>query len=179
MESKLLSSIGINSFDIGYALIAVIVLLVVVIALIIVIVNNNKKIKYMQNRLNRLCDGSDGRSLEEEIAKVLEENEYLMTTTEQHKKFIKNIYVRLQKTYQKMAMVKYDGFDMMGGQLSFVLAFLDENDNGFLLNSIHSNATNYCYSKEVVNGQCNVELGAEEEEALERAKSVQLAKLTK
>ena len=176
-NSRILESIGLKEFDYGYLLIAVAVLIVLVIALIIVLIINNNKVSKMQKRLERLCSGTNAESLEDEIAKILEENEYLMTTTEQHKKFIKNIYTRLQKAYQKQAIVRYDGYDMMGGQLSFVLAFLDENDNGFLLNSMHSSSTNYCYSKEIIGGQCNVELGVEEQEALEKAMNVKIAKL--
>lgn len=179
LESNILKSIGMESIDVGFVLIALLVFIVIVIALIVIIVNNNLKIKNLQSRIDRLCMGSDAQSLEEQIAKILEENEYLMTNTEQHKKFIKNIYSRLQNAYQKMAIVRYDGYDMMGGNLSFVIAFLNENDDGFLLNSMHSSSTNYCYLKEVTGGQCNVELGAEEEEALEKAKSVKIPKLVK
>ena len=60
----------------------------------------------------------------------------------------------------------------MGGQLSFSLALLDENDNGFILNSVHSTEGCYSYTKEVKNGQCSISLGEEEKQALDMAMGV-------
>jgi hypothetical protein len=65
-----------------------------------------------------------------------------------------------------MGLVKYDAFNQMGGQLSFSLALLDENNNGFIINSVHSSEGCYSYTKEIKLGQCAIDLGAEEAEAL-------------
>ena len=168
-----------DKIDKGYLVIALLVLTIIVIVFVVVMIMNLKKTKSLEQRLMALCSGRDGESLEEEIGKILEDNAYLLTTTDQHKTYIKNLYRRVEKTYQKMSLVKYDGFDAMGGQLSFVLCFLDEKDNGFILNSVHSSSTNYCYSKEIVEGNCAVELGDEELKALEQAKAVKLPMLIK
>ena len=76
----------------------------------------------------------------------------------------------MESVYQKMGLVRYDAFSQMGGQLSYSLALLDENDNGFIINSIHSTEGCYSYSKEIKNGD-NISLSAEEAEALSIAKS--------
>ena len=57
----------------------------------------------------------------------------------------------------------------MGGKLSFTLSLLNEKDNGFIMNSIHGSDGCYTYIKEIKGGQCNVDLGKEEEEALMQA----------
>ena len=54
----------------------------------------------------------------------------------------------------------------MGGQLSFCIALLDENDNGFIINSVHSTEGCYTYTKEIKNGECKITLGTEEAEAM-------------
>ena len=47
---------------------------------------------------------------------------------------------------------------------------LDENDNGFLLNSVHStDGLNYSYAKDINAGIADVELSGEEKKALDRA----------
>ena len=71
--------------------------------------------------------------------------------------------------YQKIGIVKYDAFHEMGGDLSFALTMLDENDNGWILNAMHSREGCYTYIKEVVKGQSYIELAEEESESLERA----------
>ena len=93
---------------------------------------------------------------------------------ENNKKDIRNLYKRLESTYQKMGLVRYDAFSQMGGQLSFCLALLDENDNGFILNSVHSTEGCYSYTKEIKGGEYNnpnVTLSEEEMEALGIAKN--------
>lgn len=75
----------------------------------------------------------------------------------------------MESAYQKMGLVKYDAFNQMGGQLSFSLALLDENNNGFIINSVHSSEGCYSYTKEIKLGQCVIDLGAEEAEALAMA----------
>ena len=148
MESNLLKSIiNLGSFDPGYLVIAVLVLCIMVIVLLVLLILNAKKTKKMEKRIEALCSGKQADSLEGEIRKIIEENQYLMTEVSQHKAYIKTIFKRLKLAYQKFALVKYDALDQMGGQLSFVIAFLDEDNNGFLLNSVHSASMNYIYSK--------------------------------
>ena len=76
------------------------------------------------------------------------------------------MYRKLESAYQKIGLVKYDAFNQMGGQLSFSLALLDENNNGFIINSVHSTEGCYSYTKEIKNGISALSLGKEEEEAL-------------
>ena len=75
----------------------------------------------------------------------------------------------MEGSYQKVGIVKYNAFQEMGGQLSFALTLLDENDNGWLLNSMHSQEGCYLYIKEIVKGESELELTQEETESLEKA----------
>ena len=110
--------------------------------------------------------GKDGKSLEQDIIGLIEDNKFFNITLDKHTQDIKQIFKRLETVYQKMGLVRYDAFQHMGGQLSFSLAMLDENDNGFIINSIHSTDGCYTYTKEIRNGDDSVSLSAEETEAL-------------
>ena len=59
----------------------------------------------------------------------------------------------MQYTFQKVGIVKYDAFHEMGGKLSFAICMLDKNDNGCLVNVMHSNNGCFAYIKEVVDGK--------------------------
>ena len=72
-------------------------------------------------------------------------------------------------TYQKMGLIKYDAFHEMGGKMSFSLAMLDERDNGFIINAMHTREGCYTYIKEIVDGNSIIVLSEEEQEALNRA----------
>lgn len=113
--------------------------------------------------------GKDAKSLEKDIIGLYEDNRFIKANEEKHKKDIRTLYKKFESSFQKMGIVKYDAFRQMGGQLSFSLALLDENDNGFIINSVHSTEGCYSYTKEIRNGQSSISLGEEEKQALDMA----------
>lgn len=146
-----------------YGMIILAVLILVLIVLLAVQISKTSKLK---KRLDKFVMGKDGASLEQDIAGLYEDNKFLKTSADKNKKDIRTLYKRMENAYQKMGIVKYDAFNQMGGQLSFSLALLDENNNGFIINSVHSTEGCYSYTKEIKNGESSISLGKEEEEAL-------------
>lgn len=164
--SSFLNQIGMGGFDIGYLLLAVIVLLILFLAVLILLIVQINKVGQLKKRLDKFLTGKDGKSLEQKIASLFEDNIFLKNSTEKNKKDIRILYKNMEAAYQKMGLVKYDAFNQMGGQLSFSLALLDENNNGFIINSVHSTEGCYSYTKEIKQGVSAISLGREEEEAL-------------
>lgn len=162
-KSDIFQQIGLGSFDIGYLLIGMIVIMLILLILLIVQITKVSKLK---KRLDKFVLGKDGASLEQDIIGLFEDNKFLKNNTEKNKKDIRTLYKRMETAYQKMGLVKYDAFNQMGGQLSFSLALLDENNNGFIINSVHSTEGCYSYTKEIRNGESSISLGKEEAEAL-------------
>lgn len=162
-SSNFLNKLGLGSFDLGYLLVAMVALVLILIILLIVQVVKTGNLK---KRLDQFLTGKDGYSLEEEFASLFEDTKSLKANAEKHKKDIRILYKKLESAYQKKGLIKYDAFNQMGGQLSFSLALLDENNNGFILNSVHSTEGCYSYTKDIKNGECSIELGKEEAEAL-------------
>lgn len=166
MNSLFLERIGFGSLDLGYLFIAVAVLAVIMLVTNILLIVQIKKVNRLKRRLDRFLLGKDGMSLEQDIIGLCEDNKFLKNSTDKNKKDIRNLYKQIETAYQKMGLVKYDAFNQMGGQLSFSLALLDENNNGFILNSVHSTEGCYSYTKEIRNGTSAISLGTEEAEAL-------------
>lgn len=166
--SNLFNSLGIGNIDIGIVIIVLIILILILMGLVIALY---VKMDRMRKRLRKFMSGKDAISLEESIMMLEEDNSYLKSYADRSKKDIRTLYKRMETTFQKMGLVKYDAFQQMGGQLSFSLALLDEHDNGFIINSVHSTDGCYSYTKEVKNGECDLILGKEEAQALEIAKS--------
>ena len=75
----------------------------------------------------------------------------------------------MKNTFQKVGLIKYDAFQEMGGKLSFSLALLNEVNDGFIINAMHSREGCYTYIKEIIDGNSVITLGEEEKEALEMA----------
>ena len=95
--------------------------------------------------------------------------EAILKYTKQNRTDIQKLNKKMEKSYQKLGIVKYDAFNEMGGKLSFALAMLDNNNTGWIINAMHSREGCYTYVKEIVKGESYVELAEEEAEALDKA----------
>ena len=107
--------------------------------------------------------------IEKEIISICEDNNFLKVAADRNKKDIRKLFHNMEYTYQKCGIVKYDAFRQMGGKLSFSLALLNQKNDGFIINSVHSSDGCYSYTKEVHEGKCDISLGEEEAEALKMA----------
>lgn len=166
MNTTLLEQMGMSGLDAGYLVIglgAVIVILLIIIILLIVQISKAGKLK---KRLDKFTMGKNGESLEKDIAALFEDNHFLKNNVDKNRKDIRTLFKNMESAYQKMGLIKYDAFNQMGGQLSFCLAMLDENNNGFILNSVHSTEGCYSYTKEIKGGESALSLGKEEADAL-------------
>ena len=169
MNNSFFTYIGLENIDIGILLAILAGIILILLILNIVNICNIAKLK---KKYKKFMLGKNAKSLENEIIGLFEDNKFIKNSVEKNKKDIRTLYHKFESSYQKMGIIKYDAFDQMGGKLSFSLALLDENNNGFILNSVHSAEGCYSYTKEIVNGSCNISLGKEEEKALNMAMGV-------
>lgn len=166
MNSDFLTMVGLGGIDIGYILVGIAAVLLIILIMLIVLTVKYTKVK---KRYDKFMRGKNAASLEDDMNGVFEDMKLLKNNVDKNRKDIRALYKNMGKTFQKLGIVKYDAFKQMGGQLSFSLALLDENDNGFILNSVHSSEGCYSYTKEVKNGTCSISLGEEEQQALDMA----------
>lgn len=164
--SDIMKKMGLENLDIGYIFIGMTaVILILIILEIIQIIQTNK----MKKRMNKFMLGRDGKSLEKDIVGLYEDNKFLRNSADKNKQDIRQLYKNMELTFQKMGLVRYDAFRQMGGQLSFSLALLNENNDGFIINSVHSTDGCYSYTKEIKKGESAISLSEEEKQALEKA----------
>jgi len=168
MNDTILDSIGISDPGVPIIILFVLVIVLLVMLIILLIRYNQLNVSYQM-----FMKGRKAESLEEEIGALFDDIGTLKTTTEKCKKDIKKIIENLRETYQRVGIVKYDAFKEMGGKLSFSVALLNDNETGFIINSIHSSEGCYVYTKEIVNGECAISLGDEEKKALTLALSAE------
>lgn len=123
----------------------------------------------MKKKYKEFMQGSDGESIEELIKKNLDDYDQLRALTNSNIESINDIYDKMQYTFQKLGLVKYDAFHEMGGKLSFSICLLNKLNNGYIINIMHSNTGCFAYVKEIIDGKSYTELGEEEQQALEQA----------
>ena len=166
MTFDLLNQLGLSGLDysylfIGLAGISLVLLILVIIQMI--------QIESLKKKYKKFMGGKDVKSLEDKLKKIVEDNKYIIELSTENKKNIKEINKKMEFSFNKVGIVKYDAFNQMGGKLSFCLALLNEKDNGFIMNSVHSSEGCYTYIKEIKAGICNIDLGNEEKQALSEA----------
>ena len=160
MDSKILKALGIDP-----ALIFLF-LLVLIVILFVLYVNVTMKYNRLKSSYTTFMRGKDGKTLEESMMSGFSDVEAILKYTKQNRTDIQKLNKKMEKSYQKVGIVKYDAFNEMGGKLSFALAMLDNNNTGWILNAMHSREGCYTYVKEIVKGESYVELAEEEAEAL-------------
>ena len=57
--------------------------------------------------------------------------------------------------------------------MSFVIALLNNDNSGIVLNAMHSREGCFTYAKEIIKGESFIPLSEEEKQALEQAKTVE------
>lgn len=139
--------------------------LVLLVAFIVCIIKINK----LYRRYDRFMRGKDAETLEDTMIEILNQLKELNAKDRANKDMMKLLSKQVKRSFQKFGLVKYNAFKGMGGNLSFVLAMLDDNNTGFILDAVHSREGCYLYLKEVEEGATEVLLGSEEQEALEQA----------
>lgn len=154
-------------FDSDYIIIA---LVVMVFIMFIIMIINLVQISKLKNRYKIFMSGKNARNLEKTLIDRLEQVDQLLEANAANEKNIKVIFDKMRFTFQKVGLVKYDAFHEMGGKLSFSLALLNEKNDGFVMNAVHSREGCYTYIKEIIDGNSIIVLSPEETEALNMAK---------
>ena len=75
----------------------------------------------------------------------------------------------MNKCLQKVGVVRFSAFEGVGSDLSYAIALLDENNNGFVLSSIFTRDNSRTYVKPIEKLESSYALTTEERQAIEIA----------
>ena len=76
---------------------------------------------------------------------------------------------QIEGSVRRVALLRYDAFEDVGGRLSFSCAMLDEHGTGVVITSINGRQETRVYAKPVTARTSTYNLSAEEEEAIRQA----------
>lgn len=166
MENSLLAKLANIGVDPAFLMIGMLVLIII---LFVMLISTKGRIKNLEKKYEDFLRGKDGATLEDLILTRFDEIDKLKRSDVKKTKALNEIIDNLDMAYQKVGIIKYDAFNEMGGKLSFVLAMLTKENDGFILNAVHSREGCYTYVKEIVKGESYIPLAEEEQQALEEA----------
>ncbi len=161
MISKLLG------FDSDYIIIALVAITLILLILYIV---NVVQMVQLKKRYKIFMSGKNAKNLEKTLIERLDQVDVLLEANAANERNIKQLFSNMKFTFQKVGLIKYDAFNEMGGKLSFSLALLNETNDGFVMNAVHSREGCYTYVKEIIGGNSVIMLADEEQAALDMAK---------
>jgi cell division protein FtsB len=142
----------------------IIALLVWVIALTVLLIQSMLHYR----RLTRNITKKDLKTL---LSAILNQTNLTAKQVNELESSLKQVRQDMKSHVQKLGFVRFNPFPQTGGDQSFVLALLDEKNNGFVLSSLHSRDITRFYAKTIKNGQGDgYELSREEKQAIAKAK---------
>lgn len=130
---------------------------------------NSRKIRILSQKYKRFMQLSGEASIEKVLADCISYINEIKKSEREINVKINNIERQLIKCIQKVEIQRYRAFEEVGGDLSFVLALLDGNNDGVTVNSIYSREGSSVYAKQIKAGKSKQVLSAEEEMIVEKA----------
>ena len=160
-------------FDqVGTALgVIILLMMILIIILTLITISMSMRLSRLANKYKLFMRGRDAQTMEHAIIGKFDELDALTDQGAQNTEELKALRTHLDKSLTHYGIVKYDAFDDVGGKMSFALAMLDNDNSGFILDTIHSKDNCFVYLKEIVKGESYIMLSKEEIAALKIAAS--------
>lgn len=144
----------------GLAAAAVVLLIAVIVCI--------SKISKLQKKLSP--DISDKEEmLQEKIVKFEVKSKEIGEKYDRIVEALMDMNNNISKCIQKVGVIRYNPFPESGGNLCYAIALLDSENNGVVLNGIHSRSGCFTYAKPIELGVSEYILSGEEKQAIEMA----------
>lgn len=123
-------------------------------------------------RYNRLMRGANNLNFSQVLERIVKKQDLDENDIQQILAKVAKIEIANQKNFQKYALVRFNPFEDTGGDQSFILAILNNQDSGIVISSLHSRENTRVYTKLVENGKATThQFSKEEKEVVARAAS--------
>ncbi|MBF8984435.1 DUF4446 family protein [Lutibacter sp. B2] len=139
--------------------------------MVILLCVQSTAITKLKKKYSVLSNNVEGKNIEDLIGGYYKKIEQVDMNNQQIQNQVNEIEKNVLDCVQNVGFVQYDAFDDVGGKLSFSIALLDQEHNGFLLTSMYSRSNHVVYGKPITEGQSVHSLSEEEQEALKKAKN--------
>ncbi|MDD2212379.1 MAG: DUF4446 family protein [Clostridia bacterium] len=141
-------------------------ILLILLAIFLVMI---RRLGKTTRKYKALIEGAEGKNLEEivlENGKKLQQVLFEMNIFREKLEVVADIS---KKSIQKVGLLRFDAFEDTGGELSYALALLNNENNGIVISSIFGRDDARTYCKYVNGGKSKHPLSKEEEKAIRQA----------
>lgn len=127
------------------------------------------RLKKEKERTTNFFKGKKAESLEAVISELFKKQKNTEDKVNKALNKIKELDKVALHSVQKVGIVRFNPFSDIGSNQSFVIALLDQKDDGVVISSLHAKEGTRIYAKPIKNGESEYPLSKEEEEALRKA----------
>jgi hypothetical protein len=126
------------------------------------------KLNKLRKNYTAMLNGNSNMNIEEAIIDLQSKAGKLKGKTEDVEHQVQTIAEHMKRMKSNIGIQRYSAFAEGGSDLSFSIAFMDDNLDGVVLTGIHNREETYVYAKPLVEGQSQYTLSPEEKEAIHR-----------
>lgn len=123
----------------------------------------------LQKKYGQFLDGNEAKSIEALIKRYDQDVKDALAKLDEMATFTAKMHKSAQFSLSKQALIRFNPFGDTGGDQSFVLALLDNHNNGVIISSVHARTGTRVYAKEITDGLSKYNLSDEETIALQKA----------
>jgi len=125
----------------------------------------------IKSHYDRLVSRTKKTKIDEVLDVLIEKDNVFNKEIDQIKKTIQDILYQEKFHYQKIGFLRFNPFERVGGEQSFIIALLNQEDSGLILTFLYTREGVRVYAKRVSKGTSEeYGLSAEEKEAIKKAK---------
>ena len=150
---------------------AAIALVLAGLGLVTMFVIQSMQVSRLRLRIEQLTGGVEGGDLEAVLGEHLETVHQVGRDLDELTARMAVVESAARHFFSRAGLVRFNPFPDTGGNQSFALALLDESDDGVIVSSLHSRTGTRIYAKAVMGGKADTSLSAEEQEAIDEARS--------
>ena len=123
-----------------------------------------------EKRLKRFFVGKKAKDLEDTIIALQNEILKLKEYREKNETEIAILNQKLKKSLRGLETIRFNPFPDQGGNQSFAIGILNEEENGVVISSLYSRERMSIFAKPIKNGKSEYDLTNEEKEVLKKAR---------
>lgn len=152
-----------------YSFLAVVVLFLFCLVLLVLFLKERGQTRRLLGHLRSLLRGSEGLNLEEALGKLGKDVQKVAEENSELNNRLSILEHRSQRFLQGAALERYNAFPDTSGELSFSLAVLDAQSNGWVITGLYGRESYRVYAKPIKKGVSTYPLSEEEKRAIEKA----------
>lgn len=154
-----------------YIIFVQLAMIIVIIALCLIIWQRNKTNRELLKFYSTLMDSYDKGNLESIIQQLVGKQENFLNQLQTIQDRVAGIEAQLPEYIDRVAMLRYNAFPDVGGNLSFSVALLNRKGSGLVISGIHGRSETLIYAKEIQSFTSSHLLSEEEQQAIEMARN--------